>query len=271
MESREESLKLLSRYDCKKRNTKKKTMEKKDPCLVSLWHLRSGPFLEILKTTMRPEEKAAMFFVCRRTKEEYPWQPLLNDDILGKYYVPLEQVLFLLQQSDRLWMTSVETWTLFAQRRKHDACDVAAREGRVDCLAWLRAAGCPWSESTCMAAACGNREHCLRYLRENDCPWDENTCWGAARRGNLACLAYAHENGCPWDVYTCLAAAIGDHVDCLAYAYENGCPLNYNAYHAATFLMGSACSAYIARALGLNLSITTNSALSSMRHDLHSS
>lgn len=84
---------------------------------------------------------------------------------------------------------------------KSDSCDVAAKNGSLECLI---------------------------YLRENGCVWDESTCSEAAELGHLNCLKYAHENGCKWDEETVLFSAIYGKLECLMYSIENGCNIPKN-------------------------------------------
>jgi hypothetical protein len=62
-----------------------------------------------------------------------------------------------------------------------------------------------WTEVTSELAARNGKLNCLKYLHENGCPWDESTCRYAAYNGHLECLKYALEHGCPWDDETLYA------------------------------------------------------------------
>ena len=69
--------------------------------------------------------------------------------------------------------------------------NLAAREGRLRVLRYLRSEGHAWNHRTCAAAARGGHLECLVYARENGCPWDEFTCMAAAEGGHLA-VSYTH-------------------------------------------------------------------------------
>ena len=47
-----------------------------------------------------------------------------------------------------------------------------------------------------MAAVNGHLE-VLQWLRANGCPWNANTCAWAARNGHLELMNWARVNGCP--------------------------------------------------------------------------
>ena len=68
----------------------------------------------------------------------------------------------------------------------------------------------------CNIAAKNGHLDCLKYLHENGCHW-------AARNGHLECLKYAHENRCPWTADTCEYASKNNHIECIKYAHEHGC------------------------------------------------
>ena len=97
---------------------------------------------------------------------------------------------------------------------------LAAKHGKIEILACLRAIGCPWYELTCMGAAEGGHLGVLQWVRLDGCPWDEWTCTKAARGGHLEVLQWAHENGCPWDEWTWASS----DPSCHPYLIEHGCP-----------------------------------------------
>jgi len=96
--------------------------------------------------------------------------------------------------------------------------------GSVERLAWAKANGCPWDETTSYYAARNGRVEVLEWAREHHCPWDKWTCTFAAKGGHLDMLKWAREHHCPWDVQTCEAAAQGGHLDVLQWARERDCP-----------------------------------------------
>ena len=102
-------------------------------------------------------------------------------------------------------------------------CGLAALQGRLEVLQWLRANGCPWDRWTCTAVFNVNvSRECM--LRANGCPWDATTCSIAAHWGHLEVLKWAHMNGCPWNKDTCSGAANSGHLAMLQWARANGCP-----------------------------------------------
>jgi len=116
-----------------------------------------------------------------------------------------------------------------------DTCSVAAREGQLRILQWLRARECPWDKRTCRAAARNGHLQLLKWAREEGCPWDYLTCSGAAYGGHLQLLMWAREQGCPWDGGSCSrAAAAGGHLETLKWLKEEECPLDkWTCYEAA--------------------------------------
>ena len=105
-----------------------------------------------------------------------------------------------------------------------NACTVAATEGKLKVLQWLRAHGCEWDQCTCAGAAEGGHLVVLQWARENGCEWDEDTCAEAARGGHLEVLQWARENGCEWDEETCAYAILYGEYEVVDWAVKNGCP-----------------------------------------------
>ena len=79
-------------------------------------------------------------------------------------------------------------------------------------------------DSLCTLAAGEGQLEILKWLREYDFPWDAGTCTNAALRGHLEVLQWARANGCPWDHRTCANAAEGGHFELLSWAQANGAP-----------------------------------------------
>ena len=83
--------------------------------------------------------------------------------------------------------------------------------GSIALLKWARKNDCVMRAYACHMAARNGHLHALQWLRENGCPWDHQTIEAAAKhRSNpkhLGCLWYAVENKCPgWKAYTHLLA-----------------------------------------------------------------
>ena len=109
--------------------------------------------------------------------------------------------------------------TVDARSRKRGTrwCFVAASMGHVDCLAYARQRGRPWSAPVCAQAASGGHLDALAYLHEHGCPWDKRTCVEAAGGGHLDCLVFAVERGCHLTCQTFKAAVRAGHMDCIDY------------------------------------------------------
>lgn len=139
---------------------------------------------------------------------------------------------------------------------KRDICCVAAKEGHLDILKWLKEIGCELSKNVfdsdkdpryvaakeghlhilkwlkengympnwyaCSEAAYGGHLEVLKWFIDNGCSCD--VCYIAARGGQLHILKWARENGFEWNEYTCTIAAEKGHLEVLKWARENGCP-----------------------------------------------
>ena len=130
-----------------------------------------------------------------------------------------------LAQVGKPWMAAV----VASGRSRAGKCEGVPLELRdfvwsVRRLAWAKANGCPWDESTCHAVARGGHLEVLQWARERHCPWNEATCRAAAAGGHLLVLQWAWENHCPWDAETCEYAAGGGHLEVLQWVQRQGCP-----------------------------------------------
>lgn len=85
----------------------------------------------------------------------------------------------------------------------YDTTNVAAANGMLDALKWLRLNECPWSSRTCCFAASGGHLEVLKWLKENRCPWNEDICTSAASGGKLEVLKWLKESECPWNTQNC--------------------------------------------------------------------
>ena len=103
------------------------------------------------------------------------------------------------------------------------SCAAAVKNGKIDCIQYLRSKGCPWSDDFPKVAAEHDQLDCLQYLHKNGCPWNEDACEKAVHRDTSRCLQYLHENGCPWNEDACAKAVHRDASRCLQYLHENGC------------------------------------------------
>ena len=67
-------------------------------------------------------------------------------------------------------------------------------------------------DSLCTLAAGEGQLEILKWLRENDFPWDSETCEFAAMNGHLEVLQRARAHGCRRTVSMCSKAAQGGHL-----------------------------------------------------------
>ena len=107
-------------------------------------------------------------------------------------------------------------------------CTLAAGEGQLEILKWLREYDLPWDAGTCTNAALRGHLEVLQWARANGCPWDEETCALASWGGHLEVLQWARASGCPWNCGTCSTAALRGHLEVLQWARANGAPWDEN-------------------------------------------
>jgi hypothetical protein len=103
-------------------------------------------------------------------------------------------------------------------------CCIAAREGNLTVLNYLRSIQCPWGYWTCASAAENGHLDVIKWCRQNGCPWDSRTCENAAENGHLDVIQWCHENGCPWESPTSEYGAANGHIDVFKWCRQNGCP-----------------------------------------------
>ena len=63
---------------------------------------------------------------------------------------------------------------------------MAAENGDLTLLQWLRVNGCLWGPETCAKAAPGGNLQVLQWLRAHSCEWGEGTCDAAIEAGARA-------------------------------------------------------------------------------------
>ena len=110
--------------------------------------------------------------------------------------------------------------------KKIEICRLAAREGSLNILKWIRENGWPWDGFICCNAAYHKYLKILKWARKNNYPWDETTCQYAIGNGHLEILKWARENGCYWNWETCAHAARNGHLEMLKWFRKNNCPWN---------------------------------------------
>lgn len=102
-------------------------------------------------------------------------------------------------------------------------CQLAARNGDIPILQYLRSVDCYWDYRTCSSAAKHGQLATLKWANENGCPWTADTCARAAENGHIDIVKWARRNVCPVDINTCEYAALGGHLAILTWARKTGC------------------------------------------------
>jgi hypothetical protein len=102
-------------------------------------------------------------------------------------------------------------------------CHIAAREGNLTVLKYLRSIHSPWDGSTCSTAAKNGHLDVIQWCHENGCPWQRSTCALAAKNGHLDVIKWCRQNGCPRNENTCASAAENGHLDIIKWCRQNGC------------------------------------------------
>jgi alpha-N-acetylglucosamine transferase len=102
-------------------------------------------------------------------------------------------------------------------------CHIAAREGNLAVLKYLRSIQCPWDSDTCASAAENGHLDVLQWCRENDCSWDAWTCSRAAINGHIDIFKWCRYNGCECCQYTCKYLERKGYYDVLQWSFKNGC------------------------------------------------
>lgn len=79
-------------------------------------------------------------------------------------------------------------------------CTIAASEGNLETLQWLRNNKCPWDAFTSILAASNGHTDVFKWAAENGCPWDGssmNVYESALRENKQDIMLIALQNGCP--------------------------------------------------------------------------
>ena len=106
-------------------------------------------------------------------------------------------------------------------------CAIAAKEGNLEILQWLRA---QTSQTTFQTTFQTSYLFCKNYFRPKQCDWDEFTCAYAARNGNLKILQWARDQNppCPWNELSCSYAIINGNFSILKWLREQNPPCPWN-------------------------------------------
>ena len=102
-------------------------------------------------------------------------------------------------------------------------CDLAASEGSLSILKWIRENGFSWDKYTCANAALNGHLDILKWAHNNGCDWDWRTCQNAALNNYLDVLKWARKNGCDLCIFTINSAADKGHFEIVNWLHENGC------------------------------------------------
>jgi hypothetical protein len=106
-------------------------------------------------------------------------------------------------------------WTLM------NPCNDAARRGDIEDLGEFRS---QWTEETCAIAAREGHLNVVKWLRKNGCPWNDCTISWSARTGQLKVIQWAVKNLCTIDSLACAFAAQAGHLHVLEWMVENEFP-----------------------------------------------
>jgi hypothetical protein len=104
-------------------------------------------------------------------------------------------------------------------------CDVAAMQGDLTAVRWLREHGYGWdSAGVTKCAARSGSVPLMQYLRGYRAELTADTMREAAQEGHTELCAYLHSQQCPMDELCCAAAASAGHADTLRWLHSHGCP-----------------------------------------------
>lgn len=184
-----------------------------------------------------PAEAVVQVFIENKNKLTGP----ITDEMLGDivdYGLPLVKVLYdhpsinkamLARTAVELSKREILNWLHENQPNglSHGTdvcCNMAAFNGDIELLKWLRERNNPWSEGTCCAAINGRNLHVLSYLLENGCPCDSRSAWEAASVGHIPSLKMLQANGIKLDAQCLVQAATNKKQKCVEYLVEQKCP-----------------------------------------------
>lgn len=106
-------------------------------------------------------------------------------------------------KSNRVYCSRVDHHFLFAS---------AARYNSIALLILCRESGCIWDERVCTVAAANGHLDTLKWLRSNWFPWDACTSSAASANGHLDVLKWCVENDCDCDVNSFIRLSSSEEV-----------------------------------------------------------
>jgi hypothetical protein len=225
------------------------------------------PLEDLLELHLRPleellgrQERVALHFVSRRTREEFPWEkPLSRKTVWCGFYkigtdaytdpgwVAVPGFLhghlhslrtIVLAYGTAIWHDSAGAMRYLLETHVSDLSTTfainAAAKGRLESLRVLCEYGqlCPRRHpydaflALKNASAHGHLE-CLRFLVDHFrpyVPWDASTAVMTAAMDQLECLKFLRENGCPWNDDVFRAATGCAEMEVVEYLHEIGSP-----------------------------------------------
>ena len=97
----------------------------------------------------------------------------------------------------REWVSAKDGWA----ERDGSLCREAASRGQIAVLAFLRTPykgkASSWSAEACAVAAANGHLDTLKYMRDNNCPWDQRVGIWAEQNKDKKMAKYALDNNCP--------------------------------------------------------------------------
>ena len=216
-------------------------------------HLVNNEARKLVKRSSREEELKKKFKIEEMSSIstlEVAWEhkslwPSWLDETCFCYRVALTNKLELLKWAREEKKCRWDEWTINMAAEKGNlemvkycvanecpmdlmACACAAKNGRLECLKYLREeVKEPWYWYTATRAAKYGHLHILEYLVERKFDkYNESACMLAAESGHLDCLKYLHETAkAPWDSEAVRLAHKNNQTECVQYLLDNNCPL----------------------------------------------
>jgi len=112
---------------------------------------------------------------------------------------------------------------------KDNAIEGAASGGHIHVIRWLRSpvVGCDWTPKLCSIAAMNGHLTLLKWLKQEHCPWSENMFSAAARKGHVQVLDWLQQEALDIDDELCSTAAEHDQIHVLQWMSDRGIPMEY--------------------------------------------
>ena len=113
--------------------------------------------------------------------------------------------------------------------------ELAATQGCIESLKWLRDQGVPVLQDCGHRAAEGGHTEVLEWLRSKGYTFSVYTSSAAAKGGKLETLKWLRDQRprCPWNPFCCSSAAAAGHLHLLQWAIRNGCQYSIHSWDEA--------------------------------------